>query len=277
MNIRKGMVGFKWGWGYFRMNVNGKIILTVLLYMLVMCLSIYDSANADGNNQLTTSEKGTYCANGFDPVNNVPCANGFDPANITCTDQNGNGWIDQGECSWGDTSTAWIPNPAVDTQKGNGVVAGGSGAALGQTSTTLVSEPHFSVKYYNAPVAPGTTATSGVTSQPSGNLTSQHNEFGFEVVVDKKTDPLEPYYLKFSIPYTTVDSTQSSVDGSMTGNATGIYSKEITEMDPNNPGVFYRYTVTGTFTSTGNSYSSSSNCVTGCTTDEEASWRAQWP
>jgi len=206
---------------------------------------------------------------------------GFDPANITCTDSNGNGWIDQGECSWGDTSTPWFADPASDTQKGNGVIAGGSGAALGQTAAMLIKEPHFTVRYYNAPSAPGTTATSGMTSQPSGSLREQHNEFGFEVVVDKKTDPLEPYYMKFYVPYTTVDSTQTTQPdsgGEMVGNATGIYSKEITEMDPNNPGVFYRYTVTGTFTSTGNSYSSSSNCETGCPTDE-GPWPVspQWP
>jgi len=263
----------------------GKLNLAVLL-LLFVCFAVADTAGAEGSYssptspesyQQTSSDTGTYCAKGVNPTTGMPCTNGFDPANITCTDQNGNGWIDQGECSWGDTSTPWFSNPALDTQKGNGVVAGGGGAALGQTTTTLVSEPHFSVRYYNAPVAPDTTATSGVTSQPSGSLTNQHNEFGFEVVVDKKTDPLEPYYLKFSMPYTTVDSTQSSQSGDMVGNATGIYSKEITEMDPNNPGVFYRYTITGTYTSTGNSYSSSSNCVTGCTTDDEASWRSQWP
>src|SRR3972149_6513003 len=58
----------------------------------------------------------------------------FDPANITCTDSNGNGWIDQGECSWGDTSTPCFSDPASDTQQGNGVVAGGGGAALGQSA-----------------------------------------------------------------------------------------------------------------------------------------------
>lgn len=259
-------------------KVLGKLNLAVLLFM---CFVISDSANAEGSYQQTTSEKGTYCAKGVDPTTGMPCTNGFDPSTIECIDSNGNGWIDQGECSWGDTSTPWFSNPAVDTQKGNGVTAGGSGGALGQTSTALVSEPHFTVKYYNAPSAPGTTATYGVTSQPSGSLREQHNEFGFEVTVDKKTDPLEPYYLKFSIPYTTVDSTQSTqagAEGNMTGNATGIYSKEVTEMDPNNPGVFYRYTVTGTFTSTGNSYSSSSNCETGCPTDE-GPWPVspQWP
>jgi len=260
-----------------------------LAAFILMCFVITDTAGAAGSYssatspesyQQTTVSNGTYCAKGVNPTTGMPCTTGFDPANITCTDQNGNGWIDQGECSWGDTSTPWFSDPALDTQKGSGVTPGGSGTALGQTSMTLVSEPHFSVRYYNAPLAPGTTATSGVTSQPSGSLREQHNEFGFEVVVDKKTDPLEPYYLKFSIPYTTVDSTQSTqagTEGNMAGNATGIYSKEITEMDPNNPGVFYRYTVTGTYTSTGNSYSSSSNCETGCTTDEEASWRSQWP
>ena len=127
------------------------------------------------------------------------------------------------------------------------------------------------------PIPPNTTATSGVTSTTSAGLRTQHNEFGFEVVVDKKTDPLEPYYLKFIVPYNTVDSTQSDTTGDMTGNATGIYSKEVTEMDPNNPGVFYRYTITGTYTSTGNSYTSSSSCDTGCTSDSEGEWRSQWP
>ena len=120
-----------------------------------------------------------------------------------------------------------------------------------------------------------------MTSQPTGSLREQHNEFGFEVVIDKKTDPLEPYYMKFYIPYTTVDSTQttgSDTGGGMVGNATGIYAKEVTEMDQNNPGVFYRYTVTGTFTSTGSSYSSSDSCVSGGPTDE-GPWPVvpQWP
>lgn len=257
--------------------------------LLFICLFAVDMAGAEvsysiqaspDTYQQTDSGKSTYCAKGINPITGLPCSNGFDPSNITCSDQNGNGWIDQGECSWGDTSTPWFSDSALNTQKGNGVTPGGSGAALGQTSTTEVLQPHFSVRYYNAPLAPGTTATSGVSSQPSGSLRNQHNEFGFEVVVDKKTDPLEPYYMKFSIPYTTVDSTQSNqpgTEGNMVGNATGIYSKEVTEMDPNTPGVFYRYTVTGTYTSTGNAYSSSSNCVTGCTTDDEASWRAKWP
>ncbi len=218
--------------------------------------------------QETRVEQGTY---------NDRAIKGFDPANITCTDSNGNGWIDQGECSWGDTSTPWFPNAAVDTQKGSGVIPGGSGALLGQTATTTVIQPHFSARYYNAPSAPNTTATFGVTSSPSGGLRAQHNEFGFDVVVDKKTDPLEPYYLKFYIPYTTVDSTQVDTTGTMTGNATGVYSKEVTEMDPNNPGVFNRYTITGTYTSTGNAYTSGSNCDTGCTTDTEGQWRSQWP
>ncbi|MCC6544426.1 MAG: hypothetical protein IT392_07990 [Nitrospirae bacterium] len=265
------------------MKVSDKLI-TTLLFMLYASFAVTDAVKAEGSYsnpispeayQQTTVSNGSYCAKGVDPTTGLPCTNGFDPANITCTDQNGNGWIDQGECSWGDTSTPWFSNPAMDTQKGNGITPGGSGASFGQTSTTLVSEPHFTVKYFNAPSAPGTTATSGVTSQPSGGLTGQHNEFGFEITVDKKTDPLEPYYLKFSIPYTTVDSSQSG--GNMVGNATGVYSKEVTEMDPNNPGVFYRYTITGTYMSTGNSYSSSSNCTIGCTSDQESTWRSQWP
>ena len=198
---------------------------------------------------------------------------------MTCVDSNGNGWIDQGECSWGDTSTQWFSDPASDTQKGNGVIAGGSGAALGQTAAMLIEEPHFRVRYYNAPSAPGTTATSGMTSRPSGSLRGQHNEFGFEVVIDKKTDPLEPYYMKFYIPYTTVDSTQSTPDsgGVMVGNATGIYSQEITEMDLTIP-VFLQIYSDRDIHEYGNSYSTSSSCETGCTSDEESTWRSgHWP
>lgn len=234
----------------------------------LIALFLFFSANAFGNNLETTGQKGTY---------NDRTIKGFDPATILCIDANGNGWIDQGECSWGSTATPWFPNPAIDTQKGSGLIPGGSSATVNQTSTTSVSEPHFAIKYYNAPSAPNTTATSGVTSSTSAGLRAQHNEFGFEVVVDKKTDPLEPYYVKFSVPYNTVNSSQSTTTGDMVGNATGDYAKEVTEMDPNNPGVFYRYTVTGTYTSTGNSYSSSSGCTTGCTTDNEAQWRSTWP
>ncbi|MDD5435423.1 MAG: hypothetical protein PH343_08345 [Nitrospira sp.] len=236
--------------------------------ILLLNVDVYaDGVGTPAYNQ-TTNEKGTY---------NDRTTKGFDPANIVCVDSNGNGWIDQGECSWGSTSTPWLPDPSMDTQKGSGVIPGGSSAALSQTSTTAVSEPHFALTYFNAPSAPSTTATTGVTSSSSAGLRTQHNEFGFEVVIDKKTDPLEPYYMKFSVPYTTVDSTQSDTTGSMTGNATGVYTKDVTEMDPNNPGVFNRYTVTGTYTSTGNSYSSSSGCTTGCTTDNEAQWRSTWP
>ena len=251
-------------------RAEAKLLLTsyFLLLTSICLLSFTVSAMAEGTIQQTNSEKGTY---------NDRSTKGFDPTTITCTDLNGNGWTDQGECSWGDTSTPWFPNASVDTQKGSGVIPGGSSSALGQTATITVSEPHFTIKYYNAPSAPNTTATYGVTSTASAGLRTQHNEFGFEVVVDKKTDPLEPYYLKFIVPYNTVDSTQSDTTGDMTGNATGIYSKEVTEMDPNNPGVFYRYTITGTYTSTGNSYTSSSSCDTGCTSDSEGEWRSQWP
>ncbi|MBI5192662.1 MAG: hypothetical protein HZA08_04360 [Nitrospirae bacterium] len=231
------------------------------------CAGNYTAGGSPDNYQETTIQKGTY---------NDRATKGFDPTTIVCVDANGNGWIDQGECSWGSTSTPWFADPALDTQKGNNVTPGGSSASLGQTTTTTVSEPHFKLNYFNAPSAANTTATSGVTSGPSGNLRAQHNEFGFEVVVDKKTDPLEPYYLKFSVPNITVDSTQSSTTGDMTGTAAGEYAKEITEMNPNNPGVFYRYTVTGTFTSESNSFTSST-CTSGCTNDNEAQWRAQWP
>jgi len=251
-------------------RLQGFVLSVLLLFVSApaMAAGSYSSEGSPDAIQETTQEKGTY---------NDRTSKGFDPATITCTDLNGNGWTDQGECSWGDTSTPWFPNASVDTQKGSGVIPGGSSAALGQTATTVVNEPHFTIKYYNAPSAPNTTATSGVTSTSSAGLRDQHNEFGFEVVVDKKTDPLEPYYLKFVVPYNTVDSTQVDTTGDMTGNATGIYSKEVTEMDPNNPGVFYRYTITGTYTSTGNSYTSSSSCETGCTTDSEGQWRSQWP
>lgn len=245
-------------------NRSQKITFCFLLLASVSLLPF--SAPAMADEIFSMQQEGTY---------NDRTTKGFDPATITCTDLNGNGWTDQGECSWGDTSTPWFPNASVDTQNGSGVIPGGSGATLGQTATTVVSEPHFTVKYYNAPSAPNTTATSGVTSTTSAGLRTQHNEFGFEVVVDKKTDPLEPYYLRFAVPYNTVDSTQIDTTGDMLGNATGIYSKEVTEMDPNNPGVFYRYTITGTYTSTG-TYSSA--CDTGCTTDSEGQWRqSQWP
>ncbi len=254
------------------MNIGLKVRSQRTSYFLLLtsiCLLPF-SAPAMAEEIFSTQQEGTY---------NDRTSKGFDPATITCTDLNGNGWTDQGECSWGDTSTPWFPNASVDTQMGSGVIPGGSSAALGQTATTVVSEPHFTVKYYNAPSAPNTTATSGVTSTTSAGLRTQHNEFGFEVVVDKKTDPLEPYYLKFVVPYTTVDSTQIDTTGDMAGDATGIYSKEVTEMDPNNPGVFYRYTITGTYTSTGSSYTNTgSNCDTGCTTDNEEQWRSQqWP
>lgn len=205
---------------------------------------------------------------------------GFNPATIICIDADGNGWISAGECSWGSTSTPYFANPEANTQKGVGIISGGTTDAIGQTATQTINDgPHFTIRYYNAPSAPGTTYTSGVTSNPiAGNLRQQHNEFGFEVVVDKKTDPLEPYYLKFYIPYITVESNQVLGTGVMSGNATGNYYKDITEMDPNNPGVFNRYTVTGTFTSTGNTSTFSSTCQTGCTTDPEQ-WRQQmnWP
>ena len=230
------------------------------------CAGNYSSGGSPDNNQETSQENGTY---------NDRTTKGFDPSTIVCVDANGNGWTDQGECTWGSTSTPWFADTSLDTQKGNNVQPGGSGASIGQTATTTVSEPHFTIKYFNEPSAPNTTATSGVTSGTTGNLRSQHNEFGFEVVVDKKTDPLEPYYLKFSVPYVTVDSTQSTTTGDMTGLASGEYAKEITEMNPNNPGVFYRYTVTGTYTSSGGSFSST--CTTGCTEDNEFQWRANWP
>lgn len=250
------------------------ILVGISLSVFPLKVSVVSAGDINSN-----SEKGEYCAGGVNPVTNEPCTKGFNPDNITCTDKNGNGWIDQGECSWGDTSTPWFPNPFVDTQNGNNVIPGGSGAALGQTATqTLNDGPHFTIKFYNTPSAPGTTYTSGVTSSPSASLREQHNEFGFEVVIDKKTDPLEPYYLKFYIPYTTVDSTQDTT-GAMAGDATGTYSKEITEMDPNNPGVFNRYTITGNFTSNGanSSYGCDPTKTPDCNADVEGSWRSNWP
>lgn len=251
------------------MTGNWLFIKSWSITLLFILLFFRISAMAAGGYNESSVESGTY---------NDRTTKGFDPATITCADTNGNGVIDQGECSWGSTSTPWSSDPSKSTDKGANVTPGGSGATLGQTATQTVQDsPHFSIKFFNAPSAPGTTATTGVTSSPSAGLRTQHNEFGFEVVIDKKTDPLEPYYQKFYIPYTTVDSTQASTTGDMSGNATGIYSKEVTEMSPNNPGVYNRYTVTGTFTSTGNSYSSNSNCTTGCTTDNEGQWRSQWP
>lgn len=255
---------------FLKENVSLCTLIAGLLFFSsnAYCASKYTAGGTPDNYQETTQQKGSY---------NDRATKGFDPATIVCVDANGNGYFDQGECSWGSTSTPWFSDPAMDTQKGKNLIPGSSSASLGQTASSTVSEPHFVIKYFNAPSAPDTTATSGVTSGTSGNLRAQHNEFGFEVVVDKKTDPLEPYYLKFSVPYATVDSTQSTSTGDMTGLASGEYAKEVTEMNPNNPGVFYRYTITGTYTSTGNSFSSSSNCTTGCTTDNEAQWRAQWP
>ncbi len=248
-------------------------------------------AEEGANNSMETQQQnGTYNERG---------TRGFDPDNITCIDSSDGqrkklseitGWAVEGSCSWGSTSTPWFANPAVDTQKGTGLIPGGSGATIGQTATMTIKDgPHFTTRYFNAPSASST--TSGMTSNPvAGNLREQHNEFGFEVVVDKKTDPLEPYYLRFYIPYsvdstqnTTGDPAQNITPGDMSGDATGNYLKEITEMDPNNPGVFNRYTITGTFTSTGDSYTYGSSCETGCTTDPEGpgadGWRERmsWP
>ena len=251
------------------MTNNWLVIKSCSFSLLFVLLFLSSSAMAEGGYNESSVNSGTY---------NDRTTKGFDPATITCTDSNGNNMIDSGECSWGSTSTPWSPNASQSTDKGANVTPGGSSAALGQTATQTIQDgPHFSIKYFNAPLAPNTTATTGVTSSSSAGLRTQHNEFGFEVVIDKKTDPLEPYYQKFYIPYATVDSTQTDTTGDMSGNATGIYSKEITEMDPNNPGVFNRYTVTGTYTSTGSSYSSNSNCTIGCTTDNEGQWRSQWP
>ncbi len=227
----------------------------------------FTSTAVPNHYQETNIQKGTF---------NDRALKGFDPANITCSDSNMDGMIGQNECSWGDTSTPWFPNSSVNTQFGSGVIPGGSSAQLEQSADVTIGEPHFRVKFFNTPSAPDTTSTAGVSSSPSGSLRAQHNEFGFEVVIDKKNDPLEPYYLKFFVPYTTIDSSQDN-QGNMAGSATGTYYKEITEMNPMNPGVFNRYTVTGTFTSTGSSYSASSNCDTGCTSDNEWSWRSNWP
>lgn len=262
-----------------------KPLLLIILFILILLglgsatLSMAEEGFTGNNDFQVTMKTGTFCINGIDPATGTPCTKGFNPDNITCTDSNGDGWTSSDECSWdGSTSIPLFEIQGLNTQNGSGIIPGGSGASLGQTATQTIEDgPHFTIKYYNAPSAPGTTATDGVTSSSSAGLRAQHNEFGFEVVVDKKTDPLEPYYLKFYIPYTTVDSTQTETTGDITGNATGIYSKEITEMNPNNPGVFDRYTVTGTYTSTGSSYSASSGCDTGCTSDEEWYWRSQWP
>lgn len=263
-------------------NIKGGFSLPIFLVIIALIL-ILPNRLVMAEDQVN-QETGTYCAEGIDPVTLLPCTPGFDPSTITCLDSNGNNMMDPGECSSEDTSSPWFLNPDANNQKGVGVIPGGSAATLGQTAYMTIVEPHFVVKFFNAPSAPDTTYTFGVISTPSGNLREQHNEFGFEVIIDKKTDPLEPYYLKFYVPYSTVDSAQVSDTGEITLSpdcdgtveACGIYSKEITEMDPSNPGVFNRYTITGTFTSTGTNYTTGSTCETGCTTDDESYWRADW-
>ena len=253
-------------YNYIRVGFSLPVFLS-LIFMLnstpVMAEGSFSIGDTDDNILQTDQEQGTY---------NDRTTKGFDPSTITCTDSNGNGWIDQGECSWGDTSSPWFADSNFDTQYGNSLIPGGSSASMGQTANMTIGEPHFTMRFFNAPSAPNTTYTSGTTSNPSGSLRDQHNEFGFEVVVDKKTDPLEPYYMRFYVPYTTVESTQTDTTGDMTGDATGIYSREVTEMDPNNPGVFNRYVITGTYTSNGSNYTSGSDCETGCTY-----YDPQWP
>src|SRR3972149_4923000 len=179
------------------MNIGLEVRSQKLLLASIFLLSFSTTAMAEGTIQQTNLEKGTY---------NDRSTKGFDPATITCTDLNGNGWTDQGECSWGDTSTPWFPNASVDTQMGSGVIPGGSSAALGQTATTVVSEPHFTIKYYNAPSAPGTTATEGVTSTSSAGLrTPKFSEDG-PVVLFAPSDIGGTSLDSDPVPYNTVDS-----------------------------------------------------------------------
>src|SRR3990172_5217688 len=97
------------------MNIGLEVRSQKLLLASIFLLSFSTTAMAEGTIQQTNLEKGTY---------NDRSTKGFDPATITCTDLNGNGWTDQGESSWGDTSTPWFPNASVDTQKGSGVIPG---------------------------------------------------------------------------------------------------------------------------------------------------------
>jgi hypothetical protein len=105
-------------------------------------------------------------------------------------------------------------------------------------------------------------------------LRDLHNEYGFDIVVDKKMDPLEPYYQRFQENYA-VDS-QQDVNGNMVGQADVNYEKIVTEEDPMNPGVFNRYTVTGTATSNGGTGTYTSQCQTNCVTDPETDWSHPW-
>ena len=210
---------------------------------------------------------------------------GIDPS-TDCSDMDGNGMITHDEC--GDRDWSWtamdpqIP-AAFNNQNGAGVPAGNSPARVSQDGETRVTqEPHFSLSFYNRPSAPGTTASAGYTSTGDGSLRAHHNEFGFDIVVDKKNDPLEPYYLRFTIPYFAVDST-TDVNGDMIGEASITYEKIVVEQDPDQPGVFHRYTVTGTATSSGTTGSWSSTCVSGCPTDSngfmydpETGWTHPW-
>ncbi|MBI5197766.1 MAG: hypothetical protein HZA19_04065, partial [Nitrospirae bacterium] len=78
-----------------------------------------------------------------------------------------------------------------------------------------------------------------------------------------------------TIPYYSVDS-QTDANGNMVGQADVSYEKIVTEEDPANPGVFNRYTVTGTATSGGMTGNYSSQCDSGCTTDPETGWSHPW-
>jgi hypothetical protein len=212
-------------------------------------------------------------------------AGGIDPA-TACTDTNLDGTITFDECSgrdWGWTATDPQIPAAVNNQNGATVSAGSSTAAIGQTATQdITSGPHLTVRYYNAPLKPLTPATTGYSATSTGAVTNHHNEYGFEIIVDKKTDPLEPYYQRFAIPFFSVDS-QTDANGNMIGPASVSYEKVVTESDPSTPGVYNRYTVTGTATSAGSTGAYSSQCESGCPTDAggavydpETGWSHPW-
>jgi hypothetical protein len=218
-------------------------------------------------------------------VNDRTPGRGIDPS-ISCVDANGDGVIGANECGGRDWSWTTLDPQVpigVNTQNGTGVPSGSSSATFNQDANQSISvTPHLTVRYYNQKSAPSTTATAGVTSTGTSASRTQHNEYGFEIIVDKKNDPLEPYYQRFAMPYYAVDS-QTDANGNMVGQASVTYEKTVTEMDPSNPGVYNRYTVTGTASSSGATGAYSSQCESGCPTDSqgasydpETGWTHPW-
>lgn len=174
-----------------------------------------------------------------------------------------------------------------NNQAGGSMKAGSSSADIGMDVTQVALSPHFIMKFFNTPCpdaklwgAPCTSVSpQGYTSSLVGNLRDSHNEFGFEIIIDKKTDPLDPYYQEFDIFYI-VDYANDST-GDLYGDANIYYEKRVTEMDVSmiemgGGPVFNTYTVTGTATSNGGYTPTNWNaaCQTGCTSDPETS---NWP